>query len=60
MIPSFIMGTGCALGEATILGSLRNYPKSLVNGWSSGTGLAGIFAASLTLFFKIQKLAEIK
>jgi len=56
MIPSFIMGTGSALGEATIIGSLRNYPKNLINGWSSGTGLAGIFGAVLSLIFEIEKI----
>jgi len=56
MLPSFIMGTGSALGEATIIGSLRNYPKNLINGWSSGTGLAGIFGALLTLIFQIEKI----
>lgn len=56
MIPSFIMGTGSALGEATIIGSLRNYPKHLINGWSSGTGLAGIFGALLTLIFKLEDI----
>jgi len=56
MIPSFIMGTGSALGEATIISSLRNYPKNLINGWSSGTGMAGIFGALLSLIFAIQKI----
>lgn len=56
MIPSFIMGTGSALGEATIIASLRNYPKNLINGWSSGTGLAGIFGALLSLIFAIEKI----
>jgi hypothetical protein len=53
MFPSLIMGTGSALGEATIMGSLRNYPKNLINGWASGTGMAGIIGALLTLFFKM-------
>jgi len=56
MIPSFIMGTGSALGEATIIASLRNYPKNLINGWSSGTGLAGIVGALLSLIFAIEKI----
>lgn len=56
MIPSFIMGTGSALGEATIIASLRNYPKNLINGWSSGTGLAGISGALLSLIFAIEKI----
>jgi hypothetical protein len=53
MIPSLIMGTGSAFGEATIMGCLRNYPKNLINGWGSGTGMAGIIGAILTIFFKM-------
>lgn len=56
MIPSLIMGTGSALGEATIIGALRNYPKNLITGWSSGTGMAGISGALLTLIFKMFKI----
>lgn len=51
LIPSFIMGTGSAFGEATILGYLRNFPKDYVAGWSSGTGLAGVIGALVTLIF---------
>jgi hypothetical protein len=53
LIPSFIMGTGSALGEAILLGYLRNFPKHLMSGWGSGTGLAGLFGALLTLVFKL-------
>jgi hypothetical protein len=56
LIPSLIMGTGSALGEATIIGALRNYPKNLITGWSSGTGMAGISGALLTLITKIFKI----
>jgi hypothetical protein len=56
LIPSFIMGTGAALGEAIVLGYLRNFPDDLVSGWSSGTGLAGVTGALLTLFFKYYKI----
>jgi len=56
MIPSLIMGTGSALGELTIMGALRNYPKNLINGWSSGTGVSGIIGALLTLFFNMFKV----
>jgi hypothetical protein len=53
LIPSFIMGTGSAFGESTILGYLRNFPKDFVAGWSSGTGLAGVIGALLTLMLKV-------
>lgn len=29
------------------LGYLHNYPKELVNAWSSGTGMAGVLGAVL-------------
>lgn len=56
LIPSFIMGTGSALGEGTMLGYLRNFPKNYVAGWGSGTGLAGVAGALLTLVFKIYEI----
>jgi battenin len=56
LIPSFIMGTGSAFGEATILGYLRNYPKDFVAGWGSGTGLAGVSGATITLIFNIYNI----
>lgn len=46
------MGTGSAFGEATLLGYLRLFPDGYVVGWSSGTGLAGVAGASITLFAK--------
>jgi battenin len=52
MIPSFIMGSGSAFGESTMLGYFRNFPKDLVVGFSSGTGLAGVVGALLTFLFK--------
>lgn len=55
LIPSFIMGTGYAFGESTILGYLRLFPKELVGGWSSGTGLSGLTGACLNLLVKLTK-----
>ena len=54
LIPSFIMGTGSSFGEANLLGYLRLFPKDLVAGWSSGTGLAGVSGALITLSFKLK------
>jgi battenin len=56
LIPSFVMGTGSALGEGTMLGYLRNFPKNYVAGWGSGTGLAGVAGALLSLLFKIYDI----
>ena len=47
LIPSFILGTSYALGESAILAYLSKFPKNLVGGFSSGTGLSGLFSASL-------------
>jgi len=33
---------GSSFGESVMLGYLKRYPASLVDGWSSGTGMAGV------------------
>ena len=53
LIPAVIMGTGQSFGEATFLGYIRTFPEDYVSGWSSGTGFAGVFGASLSLTFKL-------
>ena len=53
LIPTVIMGTGQSLGEATFLGYIRTFPEDYVSGWSTGTGIAGILAAILSLTFKL-------
>ena len=53
LIPAVIMGTGQSFGEATFLGYIRTFPEDYVSGWSSGTGFAGVFGASLSLIFKL-------
>lgn len=61
LIPAVIMGTGQSFGEATFLGYIRTFPEDYVSGWSSGTGLAGVFGASLSLIFKlIQESFDLK
>lgn len=50
------MGTGSSFGEASLLGFLRLFPKDLVAGWSSGTGLAGVSGATITLLVKLYGL----
>ena len=54
LIPSFIMGTGQAFGEANILGYLRTFPEGYVSGWSTGTGFAGVVGAGISLLSKTQ------
>ena len=46
------MATRSAFCEATIFGFLRLFQDGFVVGWSSGTGLAGVAGASITLFTK--------
>ena len=58
LIPSLIMGTGSAFGEASILGYLRLFPEGYVSGWSSGTGLAGVSGASITLIVKYKNISS--
>jgi len=53
LIPAIIMGTGQSFGEATFLGYIRTFPEDYVSGWSSGTGFAGVFGATLSLIFKL-------
>ena len=58
LIPSLIMGTGSAFGEASILGYLRLFPEGYVSGWSSGTGLAGVSGAFITIIVKYQNISS--
>ena len=53
LIPTIIMGTGQCLGEATFLGYIRTFPEDYISGWSTGTGIAGVSAAVLSLTFKL-------
>ena len=48
-IPCFFLGSSYAFGEAAMLSYLRLFPKTLIAGWSSGTGISGILSALLNL-----------
>jgi len=48
-IPCFFLGSSYAFGEAAMLSYLRLFPKTLIAGWSSGTGISGIISALLNL-----------
>jgi len=52
LIPVIMLGTGSSFGEATMLGYLRTFPNEFVSGWGSGTGLAGVVGASISLLVK--------
>lgn len=48
-IPCFFLGSSYAFGEAAMLAYLRLFPKTLIAGWSSGTGLSGLISGALNL-----------
>eukprot|EP01113_Clastostelium_recurvatum_P040019 TRINITY_DN6178_c0_g1_i2.p1 TRINITY_DN6178_c0_g1~~TRINITY_DN6178_c0_g1_i2.p1 ORF type:complete len:520 (-),score=130.86 TRINITY_DN6178_c0_g1_i2:40-1572(-) len=37
-----ITGIASSFGESVLLGYMKGYPSEIVNGWSSGTGMAGV------------------
>ena len=59
-IPSLILGSSYALGESAIIAYLNKFPKKLVGGFSSGTGLSGLISASLNLSTQLIKDFKIK
>lgn len=56
MVPTLVIGTGTAFGEANLLGYIRTFPGDYVSGWSCGTGFAGVSGALITLLFKIKNI----
>ncbi|CAG5121414.1 unnamed protein product [Candidula unifasciata] len=46
-----VIGSTSAFGENVTLGFLLGFPGSLVNAWSSGTGMAGLLGSSLYVLF---------
>ncbi|OWF50565.1 battenin-like [Mizuhopecten yessoensis] len=45
------VGASAAFGENVALGYLRLFPSTLVNAWSSGTGMAGVLGAGIYIIF---------
>eukprot|EP01132_Coremiostelium_polycephalum_P009914 gene9914-12157_t len=37
-----LIGTASSFGESVLLSYMKRFPSELVNGWSSGTGVAGV------------------
>jgi hypothetical protein len=52
-IPCLFLGSSYAFGESAMLAYLRLYPKSLIAGWASGTGLSGIFGSLLNFLSQL-------
>ncbi|XP_035661499.1 battenin-like [Branchiostoma floridae] len=46
-----VAGSSAAFGENVTLGYLSLFPSKLVNGWSSGTGMAGLLGAGIYIIF---------
>eukprot|EP00038_Savillea_parva_P011882 m.200803 g.200803 ORF g.200803 m.200803 type:complete len:617 (-) comp21198_c0_seq1:70-1920(-) len=46
-----LAGAACSFGEGVLLGYLKLFDDVLVNGWSSGTGMAGVGGAALYLAY---------
>lgn len=59
-IPCFFLGSAYAFGEGAIIAYLRLFPKTLISGWSSGTGLSGIVSATLNLVSQAAKQLKLK
>ena len=59
-IPCFFLGSSYAFGENAIVAYLRLFPKTLIAGWSSGTGLSGIISGGLNLSTQLLKKFSLK
>eukprot|EP01137_Pigoraptor_chileana_P016611 Opistho-2@73630 len=53
-----LVGMACSFGESVVLGYLKLFPPELVNGWSSGTGMAGVGGAGLYLAYNGAGLSD--
>ena len=59
-IPCFFLGSSYAFGEAAIVAYLRLFPKTLIAGWSSGTGLSGLISGALNLTTQLVDNFDLK
>ena len=53
-IPCFFLGSSYAFGESAIIAYLRLFPKTLIAGWSSGTGLSSIISGLLNFISQLN------
>ena len=53
-IPCFFLGSSYAFGESAIISYLRLYPRTLIGGWSSGTGVSGIIGGLLNFLSQLD------
>ena len=59
-IPCFFLGSSYAFGESAMIAYLRLFPKTLIAGWSSGTGLSGLISGSLNLLSQLLNGLSLK
>ena len=59
-IPCFFLGGSYAFGETAIISYLKMFPKELIGGWSSGTGLSGIICNCLNILTQLIKGVQLK
>ena len=52
-IPCFFLGSSYAFGESAMIAYLRLFPKTLIAGWSSGTGVSGMMGGGLNLLTQL-------
>ena len=52
-IPCFFLGSSYAFGESAMIAYLRLFPKTLIAGWSSGTGLSGLISGGLNFLSQL-------
>ena len=52
-IPCFFLGSSYAFGESAMIAYLRLFPKTLIAGWSSGTGLSGLISGFLNFLSQL-------
>eukprot|EP00051_Salpingoeca_urceolata_P005871 m.78272 g.78272 ORF g.78272 m.78272 type:complete len:420 (+) comp14578_c0_seq1:219-1478(+) len=57
LVAILISGASSSFGESCTLGYLRLYPSTLVNAWSSGTGMAGVGGSALYLLYSFANLS---
>jgi hypothetical protein len=59
-VPCFFLGSSYAFGESAMIAYLRLFPKTLIAGWSSGTGVSGIISGGLNLLTQLLNGLSLK
>ena len=52
-IPCFFLGASYAFGESAMIAYLRLFPKTLIAGWTSGTGVSGCISGFLNFLTQL-------